>query len=73
MKLNSNQTLILLTALAVSGCVKPEGDFCDIAQPIRFEREVAEVVVARDRAAAEVIDSQNRYGEQVCPGWAAPE
>ncbi|WP_157947042.1 hypothetical protein [Thalassobius sp. I31.1] len=68
MKLNSKLTLTLLTALAVSGCVKPEGDFCDIAKPIRFEREVAVVVVREDRQAAEVIDSQNRYGERVC-GW----
>ncbi|MBI1493431.1 hypothetical protein [Halocynthiibacter styelae] len=68
MKLKSKLTLTLLTALAVSGCVKPEGDFCDIAKPIWFERTVAVFIVREDRKAAEVIDSQNRYGEQAC-GW----
>lgn len=59
-------TLTLLIVLAVSGCVKSAGDFCDMAEPIRFDSKVAQVVVAGDRAAAEVIDSQNRYGEQIC-------
>lgn len=59
-------TLTLLIVLAVSGCMR--GDFCDIARRIHFEPDVAVVVVREDRQAAEVIDSQNRYGEQVC-GW----
>ncbi len=62
-------TLSLIALLAVSACSKsPIGDFCDIAEPIRFDRTVAEAVVAVDRTAAERIDAQNRYGEQHC-GW----
>lgn len=66
--LKRKPTLTLLIALAVSGCVKPEGDFCDIAEPVRFDRAVAAAVVAGDRVAAERIDAHNRYGETVC-GW----
>jgi hypothetical protein len=55
----------LIALLAVSACSQPPvGDFCDIAEPIRFGRAVAEAVVTGDRTAAERIDAQNRYGEQ---------
>ena len=58
----------LLTAFLVSGCHQTAGDFCDIAEPIRFNKEVARAVVLGDRPAAEQIDVQNRYGEKYC-GW----
>ena len=61
--------LLLTASLVVSACSQsPAGDFCDIAEPIRFDREVASVVVTGDRATAETIDVQNRYGERHC-GW----
>lgn len=67
--LPSKMIALSLTALlAVSGCVKTTGDFCDIARPIRFDRAVSEAVVKGDRASAEVIDAHNRYGEGAC-GW----
>jgi len=70
MKLNCRAMMILFAVSVVSGCMP--GDFCDIARPIHFEPDVAVVVVQEDRRVAEVIDSQNRYGEDVCPGWAMP-
>ncbi len=61
--------LLLTASLVVSACSQsPAGDFCDIAEPIRFEREVASVVVTGNRGTAETIDAQNRYGERHC-GW----
>ena len=36
------------------------------AEPIRFDRAVAEAVVRGDFTAAERIDAQNRYEEQHC-------
>ena len=61
--------LSLIVLLAVSACSQPLiGDFCDIAEPIGFNRPVAETVLAGDRTAAERIDKQNRYGMRHC-GW----
>lgn len=59
--------LLLTASLIVSACSQsPAGDFCDIAESIRFEREVASVVVTGDRGTAKTIDAQNRYGERHC-------
>lgn len=43
--------LLLTASLVVSaGSQSPAGDFCDIAEPIRLDRDVASVVVTGDRA-----------------------
>ena len=61
--------LLLTGSLVVSACDQvPFGDFCDIAEPIRFERDIAETVVIENRDTAERIDAHNRYLEQHC-GW----
>ena len=59
---------LLIASLTINACSAPIGDFCDIAEPIRFDRAVAEAVVRGDRRTAERIDIHNRYGEEVC-GW----
>lgn len=59
---------LLIVSLAASSCAPPAGDFCDVADPIRLEPDVARQVVEGDRPAAERIDSHNRYGERAC-GW----
>ena len=61
--------LLLIASLGVSACSQTTGDFCDIAEPIRFERDVAVAVVTGDRGAAEKIDAHNRFGEEFC-GWS---
>lgn len=61
--------LLLIGSLGVSACSQTTGDFCDIAEPIRFERDVAVAVVTGDRGAAEKIDAHNRFGEEFC-GWS---
>ena len=63
-------TATLLTALLGAGrCVAP-GDFCDVVSgPLEFTPNTAARVVATDRATAEAIDVQNRYGAGNCSGW----
>jgi hypothetical protein len=61
--------LLLSVSLGISACTqRAVGGFCDIAEPIRFSAPVARAVVLGDRAIAEKIDAQNRFGEQRC-GW----
>lgn len=65
MKLKHKTIPLSLTALlAVSAC--EAGDFCDVAESLRMEREAAAALVQIDRPAAEKIDAHNRYGERVC-------
>lgn len=61
-------TASLIALLALSACGVPSGDFCDVADPIKFNADTARSVVKGDRAAAETIDTHNRYGERFC-GW----
>lgn len=56
--------LYLGIALMLAGC--STGDFCDLYEPVRFERPVAEFVVQHDRAAAVAIDKNNRVEETQC-------
>ena len=62
-------TISLLIGLA--GCSSTlTGDFCDVVKsPITFERETAAQIVKTDRAAAEAINVQNRYGLLKCKQW----
>jgi hypothetical protein len=57
----------LLMLSAASACTAA-GDFCDVSEPIRIQRDVAEMLVATDRPAAVNIAAHNTYGERVC-GW----
>ena len=60
-------TMILLTVLAVSGCVRA-GDFCVVYDSAIGPLERATVVqlVKTDREAAEKIDARDTYFEDNC-------
>ena len=57
--------LSIVSLVGLSACERA-GDFCDVAEPIKFSGEVASAVVSGDRETAEVIDAHNRYGERYC-------
>ena len=60
-------TMILLTVLAVSGCVRP-GDFCVVYDSAigPLERATAIQLVKTDREAAEKIDARDTYFGDNC-------
>lgn len=56
--------LLILLASGISACVE-QGDFCDLYEPIKLEREVAQMVVSQDRGSAVMIATHNdTWGRQ---------
>lgn len=57
----------LILSASLSACTVA-GDFCDVAEPIRLDRDLAQALVETDRATAVKIGAHNQYGQNVC-GW----
>lgn len=57
--------LLILSAAGISACA-PVGDFCDLYEPVKLEREVAQVVVQEDRPSAVRIATHNEVWNSQC-------
>lgn len=65
-----NYLIVLLVSLTSSGCMKVQGDFCDIAEPdIYASQEVVEYLILNDRDHLEADVAENEYGIEHC-GWS---
>lgn len=59
--------LMLCVTGLVSGCVKPQGNYCDIASPIYFDSEDAiREIYASDPGVLQRIVTHNEVFAQMC-------
>lgn len=59
------KALTLAAMLMLAACQTPQGDFCDIAKPIRLSAETVDAMSDAEVAAAL---AHNRKGAAMC-GW----
>lgn len=58
---------MLCVPVLVSGCVKPQGNYCDLASPIYFESEAAiRDIYASDPNVLQRIVAQNEVYARMC-------
>lgn len=57
--------VILMALMFLAGCQTPQGQFCDIAKPIRLSPEVVDTMTD---AEVEKVLAFNEKGQAMC-GW----